>query len=192
MKQPWDGRMHRFTVEQYHRMIQTGILTEADRVELLEGWIVLRMPPTPPHDGTTCRVDYALTPRLPDDWLLRVRCSVTLSDSEPEPDVVVARSHERSYLTAHPHAPDVAMIAEVADSSRLEDRVRRGPIYARARIPVYWIVNLPESHIEVYTDPKAGKAPAYRRRQDYGKQDAIPLVLGTTVVGTIPVKELLP
>src|SRR5438552_2158980 len=83
--------LYRFTVKQYQRMIEIGILTEDDRVELLEGCIVDKMPHNPPHDGTINRINRRLIPILPDGWLLRVQSAITLARSEPEPDLVIVQ-----------------------------------------------------------------------------------------------------
>src|SRR4051812_40189587 len=86
---PPAGPLRRFTVDEYHRMIRTGILTEDDPVELLEGWIVLKMPHNPPHDATVDQSREVLQAALPAGWRVRVQSAITLSDSEPEPDLVV-------------------------------------------------------------------------------------------------------
>jgi hypothetical protein len=86
----------------------------------------------------------------------------------------------------------VALIIEVADTSPDEDRIRKGRIYARARIAVYWIVNLRESQVEVYTQPRAGKSPAYRQRRDYARKESVPVVLDGEEIGRIAVEDFLP
>lgn len=184
--------VYRFTVEQYHRMIETGILTEGDRVELLEGWIVPKMPHNPPHDGTIWLLQTHLLKRLPSEWILRVQSAITTADSEPEPDLVVARGPGLRYFTTHPEPKDIALVVEVADTTLAEDRERKGRLYARARIPVYWVVNLPEHQIEVYTQPRAGRSPAYRERQDYRAPRPLPLVLGGSKVAQFDMHDLMP
>lgn len=183
--------VYRFTVEQYHRMIETGILTTNDRVELLEGWIVPKMPHNPPHDGTVWLVQTALLPRLPAGWILRIQSATTTPDSEPEPDVVVARGPGQRYFTSHPEPKDIGLVVEVSDTTLHEDRDQKGRLFARARIPVYWIINLPESKVEVYTEPRAGKRPAYRQRKDYTVPHPLPLVLDGRMVARIDLYELL-
>jgi Uma2 family endonuclease len=172
-------------------MIETGVLREDDRVELLEGWVLSKMTHNPPHDSTVWLVQTALLPRLPSGWILRTQSAVTLSDSEPEPDVVVAEGPGTRYASAHPKPRDLALVVEVADTSLAEDRQLKGRAYARARIPIYWIVNILERQVEVYTGPRAGKAPAYRQRQDYGQEDEVPQKIGGQDIGPVPVRELL-
>src|SRR5262245_40656353 len=183
---------YHFTVGQYHRMIDAGILTEDDRVELLEGVVVPKMPHTPPHDGTILLVQTQLLKVLPATHVLRVQSAVTLADSEPEPDLVVAEGPARRYLEDHPGPRDVALVVEVAASSLDHDRGIKQRVYARARIPIYWIVNLLDGQVEVYTGPKAGKSPSYRQRQDFGGKDAVPLVIGKQEIGRVAVRDLLP
>ncbi len=183
---------HRFTVDEYHLMIESGVFNDNGRVELLHGWIVDKMSHSPPHDSSVSRIARRLMRALSDDWVVRAQCAITLADSEPEPDVAVVKGPEEAYDTRHPQPKDVVWLVEVSDSTLLSDREYKGPLYARARIPMYWIVNLPEGLVEVYTQPKAGKSPAYRHRQDYGIDDAIPLVISGREVARIPVRELLP
>jgi Uma2 family endonuclease len=189
---PLPPPLHRFTVKQYQRMIETGVLTEDDRVELLEGWIVDKMLHNPPHDGTINRINRRLMRLLPDEWLLRVQSAITLARSEPEPDLAIVRGPEEIYFTRHPVPRDIALLIEVADATLLPDREYKGRIYAQGRIPEYWIVNLVESKMEIYTQPKAGKSPSYRRRQDHANKEAIVLILEGRPIAEIPVADLLP
>jgi Uma2 family endonuclease len=183
--------VYRFTVEQYHRMIETGILTGDDRVELIHGRIVPKMPHNPPHDQSITRINRLLIRLLPDEWLLRVQCAITLQDSEPEPDFAIVRGPEERYQGRHPAPRDVALLIEVADSTLLQNRLEKGPLYAQFRIPQYWIVNLVDSQVEVYTLPRAGKASSYRERRDYLPGDSIPLVLQGQDLGLLAVRDLL-
>lgn len=182
---------YRFTVEQYRRMSEAGILTEEDRVELLEGWLIPKMTHHPPHDASISLTQGELASRLPPDWMVRIQSALNTEDSEPEPDIAVVRGSARRYARAHPKPKDIGMLVEVAESSLAEDRVRKGRLYARARIPVYWIINLVEGIIEVYTRPRGGKEPRYTERRDYLPEDKIPLVLNGKEVARILVRDLL-
>src|SRR5437773_6503838 len=93
--------IHRLTVEQYHRMIQTGVLTKNDRVELLEGLLVSKMPLSPSHDVTVSVTLRKLWSVWPEEWVVRVQSAITLDDSEPEPDLAVVRGPEERYREAH-------------------------------------------------------------------------------------------
>lgn len=188
-----DASMARFSVARYQRMIETGILTSEDKVELLENYVVLKMPRNPPHDGTLDLVKAAIPPQTPSGWLSRVQQTVVLSDSQPEPDFALVRGTPRSYLTRHPGPAEVGLIVEVADSSLLRDQRDKTRIYARGNIPYYWIVNLVDRRIEVYTQPSGPTAiPAYASFQLYQPGDSVPLVLDGHTIGAVPVDELLP
>ncbi len=188
-----DASMARFSVARYQKMIETGIITPADKVELLENYVVLKMGRNPPHDGTIQVISETLTPAVPPGWRLRVQLTVVLMDSQPEPDFAIVRGNARTYLTRHPGAADVGLIIEVAESSLLRDQHDKTRIYARGGIPCYWIANLVDQRIEVYSQPSGPAAvPAYGSFQVYQPGDAIPLVLDGAVAATIPVADLLP
>jgi Uma2 family endonuclease len=185
--------VQRFTVQQYHRMIESGVLTENDRVELLAGWIIPKMPHNAAHRIAIPLTQRVLTNVLPANWFLGVQLPVTTADSEPEPDLAVVRGNPRDYPHGSPGPQDVALLIEVSDTTLSFDRHFKGPLYARALFPVYWIVNLPEGIVEVYTDPSGPtEQPGYRQRQDYGPDDAVPLVLDGREIARIAVRDLLP
>lgn len=184
--------VHRFTVEEYHKMGEIGLLTENDRVELIHGWIVPKMTLHPPHAYASTALMKALLALTGPTGAVRVQPPITTADSEPEPDVVLARGVDADYKARHPAPRDCAIVAEVADSSLRDDQTIKLELYAGSKVAVYWIVNLVDRRVEVYTDPKRGKAPAYKTRTDYGPDDAIPVVVAGTTLGTIAVKELLP
>jgi Uma2 family endonuclease len=185
--------MRTYTVAEYHALISNGVLTTDDRVELLEGVLVPLARQTPPHCSTLNRLCRLLLATLPDDWQPRVRSGVTLSDSEPEPDLAIVRGGPRTYVTRHPTPADFGIVVEVSDSTLDADRRDKGRIYARAGVPEYWIVNLPDARVEVYTQPQtADPTPAYATRTDYAKADAVPLTLDGHAVAHVPVADLLP
>jgi Uma2 family endonuclease len=188
-----DASISRFTVAQYQQMIETGILNDEDKVELLEGYVVRKMPRNPPHDGTIGVMDETLRAVIPAGWCLRTQLTVVLSDSQPEPDFAVARGRARDYLIRHPTAADVGLVVEVADSSLLRDQRDKTRIYARGGVPVYWIINLVDRRVEVYTRPTGPAAvPAYQTFQVYQPGDGVPLILDGNTVATIPAADLLP
>jgi Uma2 family endonuclease len=188
-----DAAIARFSVARYQRMIEAGILTSEDKVELLENYLVLKMPRNPRHDGTIDVISETLAPVVPQGWRLRVQLTVVFSDSQPEPDFAIVRGSARTYLTRHPESADVGVLIEVANSSLLRDQRDKTRIYARGNIPCYWIVNLVDQRIEVYTRPSGATAvPAYGSFQTYQPGDTIPLVLDGNPVGTVPVADLLP
>ena len=186
--------VRRFTVDEYHHLISARVLGEDEDVELLEGWIVPKMPKTPTHDAIESAVMIdVLTPRLLNGWFCRGQSAITTADSEPEPDIAVVRGTPREYLGRHPSPADMALVVEVSDSSLQRDRVHKGRLYATAGIPVYAIVNLVDHQVEIYTDPTGpDSAPLYRIRRDYRTGDLVPFVVDGRGLGPIAAEELLP
>ena len=188
-----DASMARFTVARYQRMIETGILTPEDKVELLENYVVLKMPRNPPHDSSIQRLLRPFLRVLPIAWDVRIQSAISLSDSQPEPDFALVRGSAANYEIRHPGPSDIGLIIEVADSSLLRDQRDKTRIYARGNVVCYWIVNLVDSRIEVYSQPTGPiDVPAYGSFQTYQPGDAIPLVLDGQTVGSILVADLLP
>jgi Uma2 family endonuclease len=183
----------RLSVEQYHEMINAGILDEDDPVELLEGWLIPKMPKNPPHRVTKELTRDALAHMLPPGWHVSEQEPITTEDSEPEPDVTVIRGERRDYLERHPGPDDVELVIEVSDTTLSRDRGLKKQIYARAGIRIYWIINLLENQIEVYTGPTGeAEEPDYQRRQDYFPDDEIPVVIEGREVGRLAAREVLP
>jgi Uma2 family endonuclease len=167
-----------FSVAEYHRMIETGILTEDDAVELLEGWIAPKMPRNPPHDAILDQAQEVIRALLPDGWRVRVQSAITTADSEPEPDIAVVPGPASRYRSQHPQPADIVLVVEVADSTLGLDRTIKAKIYARAGIASYWIINIPANQIEAYADPTGPDPnPRYRSRHDFILQDTITLNL---------------
>lgn len=183
---------YRFTVAQYQQMVQVGILGPDDPVELLEGWIVNKMARNPPHDGTLNVINALLARVLPSEWALRNQSVILLARSAPEPDLAIVRGPEEIYLIRHPRPADAALLIEVADTSRLKDRQQKGLWYAEAKIPEVWLVNLVEGQVEVYSQPRAGRSPAYRKRRDYRAEEQVPLVLDGQTIARFSAAQLCP
>ncbi len=153
-------RLARLSVEQYHRMIECGALTEDDPFELYEGVLVETMPEGPIHAARIMMLIRQLVLALGDaPWLLRAQNPITLGDSEPEPDLAIVIGGD--YLDAHPGPGDIAVVIEVSASSLVSDRTTKQRIYARAGIERYLIVNLVDHVVEVFTEPAAGDEPHY-------------------------------
>jgi Uma2 family endonuclease len=193
---PWQGTMagfRRFSVAEYHKLIEIGMLTEDDNLELIEGYLVHKLRRTPPHDATIQLTMKTLLCNLPSGWDLRVLSAITLTTSEPEPDGAIVRGDARTYSSHHPGPAEVGLVIEVADTTLTGDRIDKGRIYAEAGIPCYWIINLVDRQIEVYTAPSgASAAPVYAQRQDFHAADDVTLSLDGATVATIPVADLLP
>jgi Uma2 family endonuclease len=193
MSQGWPFKapvagFHRFTVEQYHKMIETGVLTENDRVELLEGYVVEKMPHDPLHDGTLQKLNRRLQRVLPPGWELRVQMVVTLPSSEPEPDAAVVRIDADEYMTRHPGPADIGLLVEVSNTTLDGDREDKLPIYARAGVAVYWIVNVVDREIEVHEQPSGA---GFALRRVFRPGDHVPFALDGVAVASIPAADLL-
>lgn len=186
--------VRRFTLGEYHQLLDIGILNDRDPYELLNGVITPKMPQNTPHAGSSAKLEKRLWRLLPDEWLLRTQkpLSIPGSESEPEPDLLICRGPETRYDGRHPRPKDVAVVVEVADRSVPLDTGEKLRTYAAARIPEYWVVNIPDRRVEVYTRPRGGKNPAYRSHVVYAPGDVVPVVVGGAELGAVAVADLLP
>ena len=144
-----------WTVDEYHRMIETGILTDSDQVELLEGRIIQMSPQRPPHAATTQRIDRYLQNRLRGLADIRVQLPITLSTSEPEPDIAVVRIDPNGYAEHHPGSREILLLIEVAHTTLDKDREEKALAYARANIADYWILALSSRQVYIERNPTA-------------------------------------
>jgi hypothetical protein len=172
-------------------MIDAGIFGDA-RCELLEGLVVEKVTHNPPHDAAISLIQNQLIRRLPSQWLLRVQSSIALEDSQPEPDLVVARGPERRYSDHHPYPREIGLTIEVADTTLAQDRVEKQRIYVAARIPVYWVVNLIDRQVEVFAGPSAAGTPHYKKHDEFREGTRVPVVLKGVEVGRLAVRDMLP
>lgn len=144
-----------WTVEEYHRMIEAGILTPSDRGELLQGQIVRTSPHLPPHASTTQRTVRYLDRLLAERAYLRMQLPVTLQpNSEPEPAIAIVRFDDKEYSGRHPTPDDIFLIIEVADTSLRDDRTIKAPLYASAGILEHWILAVNTRQVYVFRDPQ--------------------------------------
>src|SRR5213080_3802884 len=183
----------RLTVQQYHAMIDAGVLTDDDPVELLEGILVFKMPKKPAHRLALRKLVKAIEKLLPDEWFVLSQEPVTLSNSEPEPDAAIVRGKDEDYAARHPGPADVAMIVEVADTTVERDRTIKLRTYAGAGIATYWILNLMDRTLEVRGDPNAKAVdPTYRTQSVLKESETVELVIAGRKLGSIRVRDLLP
>jgi Uma2 family endonuclease len=183
----------KLTVADYHKMIDAGIVKEGEPVELLEGYLVNKMSRNPPHESSLRRLMNFLPLLLPVGWFSQYQCAIALSESEPEPDGAVLRGVLTDYDGRLPGPGEIGIVIEVAHSSLLIDRNEKGRIYAIAGVPVYWVINVVDRIIEVYTEPnRSASPPAYRTRTDYKPGEQLPIILDGKQAATIPVSDLLP
>jgi Uma2 family endonuclease len=144
---------HRFTVKDYYRLAEIGVLKPDARVELLEGQVIDTPHVTPLHAGTLARLAQ-LFGHTAEKWLLVVRSEVVLNEySQLQPDLMMVEPRSDYYSNRHPGPEDVYLLVEVSDTSLTTDREVKLPAYGRAGIPEVWIVNLLEQTIEVYREP---------------------------------------
>lgn len=150
---------HSFSLADYHRMIEVGILGDEDKVELLNGKIVPMSPIGRFHAACVSRITDFLVPHLVGRFQCRQEQPITLpTGSEPEPDFVIATLREDRYANGHPTPEEVHLLIEVADKTLERDRGAKASIYAAAGIPEYWIINLIDRQIEWYRQPDPEKA----------------------------------
>jgi len=194
-------RIERLTVDQFHRMINSGILREGEPIELIDGILVRKNNSDTGGDPMTHGPKHALCVQRVKELDSRVSlhgCHVrqqlplVLSHNrESEPDVAIVRGTIEDYQDGHPTAQDCLVSIEVSDSSLEYDRTVKGPIYAAAGIPMYWIVNIAERRIEVYRSPIASEE-RYAHRSDSTAGDTATLELGPGVLVDVQVDEILP
>ncbi len=177
------------TVEEYHRMAEQ--VTNHVRCELLRGRIVKRTVATPAHRNAMRQLTECLRPFVTAEFVLDSQGPITLTDSEPEPDLCITIGPDSRYKTRHAGASEVVLLVEISDSSLATDRGQKLQIYAEAKIPVYWIVNLQERIVEVYTLPRGGRNPTYRSRVDFAAGMAVPVIVAGKPLGTIPTSQIL-
>jgi len=151
------GLHHRFTVDEYHQMIETGIVKNDDRVQLVGGVVVEMSPQSEKHARLIQRLNRMLVRALSDDFLVRPQLPLTLgNDSEPEPDLAVVKAVDALSVEEHPRR--AVLVVEVSGESLRLDRAVKAAIYATADIPEYWIVDAENRRVELYGDPEQTNA----------------------------------
>jgi Uma2 family endonuclease len=144
-------RFH-ISVHQYQKMIETGVLSKSDRVELIEGEMFEAAPIGARHAAITRRINALLSRSVGNLAVVDIGGPVKLGEfSEPQPDVMLLRPSD--YNTQIPEAGDVILLIEISDSTLASDRSSKLALYARHGIPEYWIVDLAGECVEVYRDP---------------------------------------
>ena len=189
---PSPSNVHRITADLYERMIAGGLIDEDDRVELLGGVLVNKMAQGPNHVWAVDELATQLDAMSAEAWHARKEHPARVSEyDEPEPDVAVVMGTRAALRGRHPVASEIPMVVEVAGTTLAEDRGLKQERYARAGIPIYWIVNLLASLVEVYTEPDAVTG-RYLRRADFGPGMRVPVVIFGAVAGEIAVADLMP
>ena len=186
-------RTRRWTRLEYERLIDAGMFRSGERLELLAGHLVVREPQGSLHAAAIGLVEEALRACFGFGWVVRVQMPIALDDeSAPEPDVAVVGGTWRDYELSHPARP--AALVEVSESSLGEDRTEKAGLYARARVPEYWIVNLVNRSLEIHREP----VPTATAPFGSNYRDVIVLEAGAAVTplacptARIQVTDLLP
>jgi Uma2 family endonuclease len=186
-------RIKRFTTHEYEELIAGGYLDTSDKVELLDGYLVEKTPHDARHSTLVDIVQELLRALMPATWTTRSQLPVRLlGDNLPEPDVAIVMGPKKRYFEDHPTANDVAMIVEVSNTTLDNDRGTKLIEYARSGIAIYWVINIPDCRVEVYSEPKGGRKPAYKTLVEYGPGERVPVVIAGKLIGEIPASELLP
>ncbi|MGE5444706.1 MAG: Uma2 family endonuclease [Ignavibacteriales bacterium] len=146
-----------FNIDEYYRMAEAGILSEDDRIELIEGEIIKMAPIGSRHAGCVSHLNTLFNRQVGETALVNVQNPVRLSDfSEPQPDIALLKPRDDFYSNSHPTPADVLLIIEVSDTSLEYDRDIKLPLYAASSIPEVWLVNLIKDIVEIYREPRDG------------------------------------
>ena len=163
--------------DDFHRMGRAGILTEDDRVELLNGELIDMSPIGPRHAAAVRRLDRLFNRRLANVAIVSVQNPVALSEySEPQPDLTILRPRADEYEAEHPGRRDILLLVEVMESSSEFDRGEKLRNYARAGIQEVWLIDLAGESLEVYRQPAGARyrSVAQRRRGQRVQIAALP------------------
>lgn len=188
--------LYRLSIEQYEAMGEARILDEDDRVELVDGLLVSKMTKYGPHVVATGLTWNAIAAIIPKGWHVSKEDPIRIPNraGEPEPDISIVKGDIRDYLERHPEPAEVALVVEVSESSLEIDRGAKLRMYAGGGIPIYWIVNVVDRQLEVYTEPSGPDAePAgYRRTVVLKPGESVTFAIAGVEIGPIAVAEMLP
>lgn len=181
----------RLSVARYHELTRAGAFTEHDAVELLDGVVVEKMSKNPAHRLATRKCDLLLSRLCPAGWHVQNQEPITLQNSEPEPDLAIVRGRLEDYADRHPLGHETTLVVEVAETTLVTDRYK-AELYAQAKIPVYWLINLVDGCVEVMTGLQSvNDKVAYAERKSFKPGEFLPLVVDGHEIQTIAVSELL-
>jgi Uma2 family endonuclease len=186
-------KTRRWTRVEYERLIELGVFRPDERLELLDGQLIVREPQGSRHAGTIRRVMAALRRALGDEWQVDSQLPIALDDdSEPEPDISVVPHDPGAYLDAHPSR--AVLIVEIAESSYRTDREHKASLYARAGIVEYWIIDVLHGAVEVHREPEAAPEALYGWRYRNVAILRSPAIVAPLVApeSSIRVADLLP
>jgi Uma2 family endonuclease len=182
--------LYRLSVRQYDRMVDDGTIGEGGRVELIEGLLVAKTARNRPYIVAGNKGLRILWRIIPPGWHVAKGVPIVASDwSKPAPDLAVIRGVVEDYDERAVTAQDVALVVEIADARLPINRTDLARVYAAAGIPVYWIVNLAEGQVEVWSDPRR---EGYQSQQVLGRGQDVPVVVAGGEAGWIAVADILP
>ncbi len=173
--------LYRLTVEEYDRIIQSGVIGKDEKVELIDGLIVRKETRDRSYPLAAKQAMLALVRVVPPGWHVASEKSIVVSSrSKPEPDLVVVKGQPRDYLERDITATDVAVVVKIAQTRLEQDRTVMAQVYASSGIPVYWILNVAEEKIEVFRNPASEQ---YQAREEYRFGQEVPLVVQGIAAG---------
>ena len=184
---PRKDTTYKFSVGQFEQMISEGIFAKDDRVELIDGEVVTMTPISHPHAAVVSKLAFILGDVLGRAAYVWAQQPLWLEErSRPQPDIAVLKWRDDFYVGKRPTSEDALLVIEVADTSLSADRGPKRTRYAKAGIPEYWIVNLRNNVVEVYSNPAGGN---YSVERITGKGETLPLPGGFQ--GVVSVDEIL-
>jgi Uma2 family endonuclease len=184
---PGDYEIRPLTADEVLEMVAAGILDPGERVELLDGELVVMSPQKAPHQWTATTLQEWFREVFTGAAHVRGGTSISAGRySLPEPDVVVVRGSHHEYKTRLPGGADIIVVVEVCHTTRTRD-LRKAGIYARAGIPVYWLVDIDRRTVTIYSEPADDEG--YRQMRTLGEDDVI---TAPESDASWPVRDLLP
>jgi Uma2 family endonuclease len=183
----------RITVDEYRRRAARGEFSTSKSFELLEGVVVPKARQTLKHETALENIQEVIGKMAPGGWHLRVQQPLACGTSQPEPDAAMVRDALDQYEDRPPEPNDAALVVEVADASLTLDRRLKGRIYARAGIILYWLLNLVDNQLEVYSNATGPvPMPGFQEKRIYRVEEKLSLIVGLGDLGQIRVRDLLP
>lgn len=182
--------LYRMTLEKYESLIASGFFTKRDDVHLINGYLVNRMPESPLHGAVCEAIRLAIEALLIAAWHIRSEKGLRIpaQSSLPRPDLVIVRGGWRTYTSRYPEPADTALVVEVSNTSLDEDRAM-ADIYGAGGVPIYWLVNLVDGQVEVYSDPGPS---GYRSHEVLAPGHSLSVVVDGVEIGEIAVADILP
>ena len=186
-----EPQLYRISLQKYFEMAETGVFDSDSQVELLEGLLVSKMAQSPLHRFVLSITRRSLESLLSSGFHLEMQIPVVIGESCPEPDIAIIRGTPEDYAARHPDASEILLAIEISQTSLSSDRTWKKKIYAAGGIAIYWIINLEDRQIEVYSQPDPA-AEDYHQHAIYSLQDKTPVIINQQEVGVLEVSQLFP